>query len=311
MQNDMKKNNRKEITVKQQINLIFKELEKLSLINKQIAVEEAKIAKLKRKQKRQIIKIRNNNNMKKQIKEMFKLQNKLNINTNGKEWIDGITKYGRKIDWFRCIYMETAEAIDSLNWKHWKDINKPNDIDNLKIEITDIWHFIMSQLIKEADGKKKTAVKRFIVARRDMPFSNRQSEPLELIKNLEAIMFFALKKDTSKILENFILIVESLQNHRLWSFEKLYELYIGKNCLNEFRQDNGYKDGTYIKIWNDKEDNVYMQDYIRNVEDYNYDSLYNYLSERYDEIKQNNDESTLLKSSKEDNKDTSNMTISS
>jgi hypothetical protein len=31
--------------------------------------------------------------------------------------------------------------------------------------------------------------------------------------------------------------------------------YIGKNVLNRFRQDFGYKSGEYIKIWNGKEDN--------------------------------------------------------
>jgi hypothetical protein len=30
---------------------------------------------------------------------------------------------------------------------------------------------------------------------------------------------------------------------------------VGKNTLNRFRQHNGYKDGTYIKIWNGLEDN--------------------------------------------------------
>ena len=30
---------------------------------------------------------------------------------------------------------------------------------------------------------------------------------------------------------------------------------MGKNILNRFRQENGYKDGTYKKIWNGEEDN--------------------------------------------------------
>ena len=40
------------------------------------------------------------------------------------------------------------------------------------------------------------------------------------------------------------------------SNEDVYIAYIVKNCLNKFRQNNGYKDGTYIKYWNGKEDNV-------------------------------------------------------
>src|SRR5690606_16358645 len=40
--------------------------------------------------------------------------------------------------------------------------------------------------------------------------------------------------------------------------EELYRQYIGKNVLNFFRQDNGYKQGTYVKIWNGLEDNEYL-----------------------------------------------------
>ena len=38
--------------------------------------------------------------------------------------------------------------------------------------------------------------------------------------------------------------------------EDVYISYITKNCLNKFRQDNGYKDGSYIKNWNGREDNI-------------------------------------------------------
>ena len=49
------------------------------------------------------------------------------------------------------------------------------------------------------------------------------------------------------------------------SFDELYEIYIGKNVLNMFRQDNGYKDGTYNKIWNGREDNEYLADIIKSL----------------------------------------------
>ena len=56
-----------------------------------------------------------------QIEQMFVLQKQLNDYTNGEIWIEGITKENRKISWYRGIYMEVAEAIDSFNWKHWKN----------------------------------------------------------------------------------------------------------------------------------------------------------------------------------------------
>lgn len=44
--------------------------------------------------------------------------------------------------------------------------------------------------------------------------------------------------------------------------EKLYLMYIGKNVLNKFRQDNGYSDGFYIKTWFDQEDNEVLTSFL-------------------------------------------------
>ena len=85
------------------------------------------------------------------IEQMFDLQRQLNDHTNGVMWVDGITKENRKISWYRCIYMEAAEAIDSFNWKHWKSINTDPDWANIKVELVDIWHFIMSESIRIKD----------------------------------------------------------------------------------------------------------------------------------------------------------------
>ena len=86
-----------------------------------------------------------------QIEQMFALQKQLNDETNGEIWITGVTKENRKISWYRGIYMEVAEAIDSFNWKHWKNINDQPDWDNIKVELVDIWHFIMSESIRIDD----------------------------------------------------------------------------------------------------------------------------------------------------------------
>ena len=86
-----------------------------------------------------------------QIEQMFALQKQLNDETNGEIWITGVTKENRKISWYRGIYMEVAEAIDSFNWKHWKNINDQPDWDNIKVEFVDIWHFIMSDSIRIDD----------------------------------------------------------------------------------------------------------------------------------------------------------------
>ena len=86
-----------------------------------------------------------------QIEQMFALQKQLNDETNGEVWIKGFTKENRQISWYRGIYMEVAEAIDSFNWKHWKNIDDQPDWDNIKVELVDIWHFIMSESIRIND----------------------------------------------------------------------------------------------------------------------------------------------------------------
>lgn len=57
--------------------------------------------------------------------------------------------------------------------------------------------------------------------------------------------------------------------------EDVYLAYIVKNCLNEFRQKHGYKDNTYIKDWNGKEDNQIAYEIASEwgVEDLTYEQL--------------------------------------
>jgi len=65
------------------------------------------------------------------------------------------------------------------------------------------------------------------------------------------------------------------------SFEELYRLYIGKNALNQFRQEHGYKEGSYRKIWNGKEDNEVMQEILEEEPDISFNQLKDELLKRY------------------------------
>lgn len=48
--------------------------------------------------------------------------------------------------------------------------------------------------------------------------------------------------------------------------DDLYRGYIGKNTLNFFRQDHGYKDGSYIKVWNGQEDNEHLVEVVKSLD---------------------------------------------
>ncbi|MDQ1340611.1 MAG: hypothetical protein QG567_1769 [Campylobacterota bacterium] len=195
----------------------------------------------------------------KKIKEMFELQQKLNDETNGSEWIHGTTKHGKQINWKRCIHLEGAEFIGSFPWKHWKNIEGEADWDNAKIELVDIWHFLMSEIIRTESYSSLESFYKHIIFN-----TYTQTQETKEQEKILAVMEKIINEATTPLTNLNVLSRLFFEACALigLSLDELYAQYIGKNALNKFRQDNGYKEGTYIKIWNGKEDNAVMQSII-------------------------------------------------
>jgi hypothetical protein len=49
-------------------------------------------------------------------------------------------------------------------------------------------------------------------------------------------------------------------------FDTLFRQYLGKNVLNFFRQDHGYQEGTYRKLWAGREDNEHLMELLPAVD---------------------------------------------
>lgn len=202
-----------------------------------------------------------------QILSMLTLQQQLNDATNGTCWEDGITKQGKPIDWRRCIYLECAELVESYPWKHWKNIDATADTENIKIEVVDIWHFVMSEVLRLNASSHKLSMEELAGKISSLPNFDILKEPANDISD----RYFEQIATIEKFIKS-VFIDESLEEMASLYFEvvlqsglnldSLYQLYIGKNILNQFRQDHGYKDGSYIKVWNGKEDNVVMQNLL-------------------------------------------------
>ncbi len=198
------------------------------------------------------------------IQAMLQLQQQLNDATNGENWEAGVTKNAKAINWKRCIYMECAEMVDSFAWKHWKSIAAEPDYANLQIEVVDVWHFVMSLALETYKKNMLGSIDTLAQQISEMPnygllyekTAGFERESLLLIQ-IEAVMRDALEINLSltKLIFDFFELVRmsNLDIHTL------YRLYVGKNILNQFRQDHGYKEGTYIKVWNGNEDNVVMK----------------------------------------------------
>jgi len=218
---------------------------------------------------------------------MLQLQNGLNDATNGEGWTNGITKNGKVINWKRCIYMECAEIIDSFSWKHWKSIDEEADWDNLQIEVVDIWHFIISLAIENYSKTLKGGIEDLAIDISNLECFNKINSTNDtfasqddVMAKVEDIMIQSLSKETlniEKLVSDFfdLVVMSGLD------LESLYKLYVGKNILNQFRQDNGYKDGTYTKVWAGEEDNVVMKRIWEEKEDIKPDTLYKELTKQY------------------------------
>jgi len=220
------------------------------------------------------------------IKQMLLLQQQLNNATGGIGWEQGYTDKGKPIDWRRCIYLEAAELVDSYPWKHWKNIDAQPDYDNIKIEIVDIWHFVMSEALRYYRINSKGNVEQLTADIKDLPvyqaFSSKTSEKLldvfEQIAIIESFLKTLFTKDEIlDIIDEFFKMSAALQINLL----ALYQLYIGKNILNKFRQDHGYKEGKYIKEWQGVEDNVIMQKILETHSDLSPQQLYELLEKEY------------------------------
>ena len=215
-----------------------------------------------------------------QIEQMFLLQKQLNDETNGEVWIKGYTKENRKISWYRGIYMEVAEAIDSFNWKHWKNINDEPDWDNIRVELVDIWHFVMSESIRIEDQS---------YANKYLDMKAKDDYDIDaLISLLEMMLKLSITSSIDKEVNNIREITDTfftIISHLGIDVEDLYKRYVVKNQLNTFRQKNGYKDGSYIKNWGGVEDNVIAFDIMNSNPKITPTELYTELNSVYSKLK--------------------------
>jgi len=221
------------------------------------------------------------------LEEMFILQKKLNDDTNGPNWELGINKFEKDINWLRCIHMEVSELIDSTPWKHWKNISAAPDFDNIHIELVDVWHFLMSYILQETNIPKAVSLVNTHCIYEAVEMN--EVDTKIVVKEAEKLSYIAFAIETGNMpafsgVERFIDQFFRCCKLSGLSFTWLQKLYIGKNSLNKFRQDNGYKEGTYIKTWNGDEDNVVMISVLESSSDISYDSVYKELSKRYKKL---------------------------
>ncbi|MBL4712694.1 MAG: dUTP diphosphatase [Gammaproteobacteria bacterium] len=201
--------------------------------------------------------------MKQKIINMLELQDLMNAKVNA-DWRSAGN------EWYRAIWMEASEMLEHYGWKWWK--KQDADIMQVKLEVVDIVHFALSIRLEQNKSLEETAA---LIAT-DIE-NSMQAEDIR--KSIECLALLTLTDQGAHF--NFI---AGIMKYLDMSFDELYEIYVGKNVLNIFRQDNGYKEGTYKKVWNGREDNEYLADIITDLngdsESFK-DDIYTALSQRY------------------------------
>lgn len=254
------------------------------------------------------------------IKDMLKTQALLNAKTNGENYISDNprTTKGRFIYYPICMKMEAAELLDSIPWKHWKHNETDYDVDNIRIEIIDILHFVLSIHIDHAARmlerdetklKDKTVIEYVDELIKFMESTDDNTNYSELlfdyietnvdeelkasqrnIQNgmepyigfehyIDKLLQFKIEANIMCIRQLYELVFilygltrlvedKNAQNVNLdYMLQDVYDLYQAKLTLNKFRQDNGYNEGTYKKLWKldtgeEVEDNVFITRFV-------------------------------------------------
>lgn len=223
-----------------------------------------------------------------QLFAMFELQSTAN-DVMSDAWR---TSCNCTIQYYRASLMEGAETLDHMGWKWWKKTT-PN-VAQAFIELIDILHFTLSHYVREsfvafqADGIEGDNEVVFdhaadMVASMDptvaiLPVGRNFSEDAyEKIELGEDGLVDIEKYDFNDLMELFMYtcLAEGRPDMNLLyalfdkvgaSPEEVFKTYVAKNFLNQFRTRHGQRTNEYFKIWDGREDNVWVEDYMNQLE---------------------------------------------
>jgi hypothetical protein len=201
------------------------------------------------------------------LANMLTMQDNMNTRVH-EDWIT------QNFEWYRAAWIECGELIDHYGFKWWK--KQEHDLEQVRLEVIDIWHFGMSALFEEGKSIDQLAA--------------------EIADELESYRpTGAGVHEATEALALHCLQTRSFSPSRFWDlmlasgldFDGLYAAYVGKNVLNFFRQDHGYKSGTYVKQWDGREDNEHLVELVESLDkdaaDFA-DQVYRALEQRYREV---------------------------
>ena len=77
------------------------------------------------------------------VRTMLDLQDRMNTKVHP-EWRQ------QGFEWYRAAWIECAELMDHAGYKWWKHADP--DMEQIQLEVVDIWHFGMSSMICQCEN---------------------------------------------------------------------------------------------------------------------------------------------------------------
>ena len=207
------------------------------------------------------------------LKELTHLQDAFNKKVNPQWLIAGYPFH-------RAIWMEAGELVEGTNgWKWWKG-QSGFEKAQLQLEVIDILHFLISwAMVSDHIDNGPAATDELEATLLEIEawqvpeiFNVR-----DVIDASEALVAAAANRNLSGAIMHFATLAHVCQ----LTPASMRKLYISKNALNTFRNKNGYKEGTYIKIWSGREDNQVMEGILDVNPDMSFNDLLKVLGDYY------------------------------
>ncbi|WP_440874766.1 dUTP diphosphatase [Thalassotalea sp. PLHSN55] len=180
-----------------------------------------------------------------QINQMLTMQDAMNSRVS-ETWRDN------GYEWYRAIWVECAEMLDHHGWKWWK--HQEIDVAQVQLELVDIFHFGLS--LRLMTGADVTDIANELAA--ELTQGSDESDFKIALENLASAAVSNKAFDAIALADCMRLMNMDLN--------ELFKQYVGKNTLNFFRQDHGYKDGSYIKVWHGEEDNEVLAKLVNSLD---------------------------------------------
>jgi len=141
---------------------------------------------------------------------------------------------------------------DHYGWKWWK--HQQADVAQVQLELVDIFHFGLSLRLMADNDIDKVAQE----LAQELAQPSQEKDFKIALENLASTALTHKQFDGQAFTDCM-----QLMNMNL---DELFRQYVGKNTLNFFRQDHGYKEGSYIKIWQGKEDNEVLAEIVNQLD---------------------------------------------